>query len=141
MAKIYETKEDFERDKLTEQAQQLRNDANSQSQIGGAASTGGLATLIVKNQHESKWISFAAFGLITYGLIESIRSWFTAGKAHTLELERDRMGPAKVIMPPDIAVVEEHKDCQCHSKLHKHAVSPKTLLEQAERSGFPVMRE
>ena len=138
MAKIYETKEDFERDKLTEQAKNLRLSASHEAGWGAVLISGSFLTdLLTKSTGGWRVLSSA---LSVMGIIEAIKSLFTGSKAHTLELERDRMGPAKVVMPPD-TVIEEHKDCHCHSKLHKHAVSPKTLLEQAERTGLPAMRE
>ena len=144
MAKIYETKEDFERDKLKEQASALHMDAERQSHGGLAfAASALIAESIRSAKPETRgWMTYLSWALIVPAFVQMVRSWFTSTNAHTLDLQHDRMGPERVVLPPDIApnALEAHQECGC--KLKKYAVSaPTSLLDQAQKTGFPPMRE
>src|SRR5581483_4826383 len=99
MAKIYETKEDFERDKLKEQAQGLRLSAEKQSGLGMSLIGGSfLADLFHQQKPETRgWLRYTSFLLAFTGIIEAVRSWFTSSKAHNLELQSERLGPEQVV--------------------------------------------
>lgn len=135
MAKIYESRDDFERDKLKEQAAQqkynaLWHTANASGFIGL-----GAALHLLNAKKPRDWITWVGFASIGAGVFEMIKSWFTSSKAHTLELQRDRLGPETIVLPPDMAPP------QGGEKRYLQSVQPTTLLEQADKScGCPLAK-
>lgn len=146
MAIIYETKEDFEREKLKDQSNDLYLKSANQSGIGlGAFIFGSIAHDINRGNEKSGILGLVGIGLMAVGAVELVKAFFTGHKAHSLKLERDRMGPHTVIFPPDVATVSDmavvgDNDC-CDKKKHSHAVQPKTLLAQAEKHISTLGRE
>jgi hypothetical protein len=134
MAKIYETKDDFVRDKLHEQSSDLRLEAEKQSH---ASSTflvaSGIAEMFRLSKPEKRgWLSYVSWAAIAGSVISMIQSWGTASKAHNLELEADRMGPQRIVLPADVAPLDA--DQTFHSVKHTLLVEPKTLEQHAETS-------
>lgn len=137
MAKIYETSADFEKDKLREQAGELRQRAEAHNKASWMMLAGALLADLwnITKRVPSRVLSVAGWAMFAGSVIETFKSWQTHSKAHDLELKRERLGPEIAVLPPG---AENDKECGCKSK---HAVSPKTLLEQAAKTGFPLIRE
>jgi hypothetical protein len=111
MAKIYQTDEDFQRDKLAEEASRLRLEAEKQSGFGHAISAMGFFGLMMSymKHHPSDpkathgkaagaWL-IGGFTGLAVGVIEWIRSWRTGNKARDVELQRHALGAGTVVMP------------------------------------------
>lgn len=136
MAKIYETKEDFQRDVLEAQAKDLRLKSERQASSGLGLIGISFAPSVFKLP---SWLNIAASIAGIVGVIDVVRSWFTGSKAHTLELQRERLGPGQVALPADTAspVVlmpsEKSIDCGCKHKKIAEAFKPKTLSDFAEK--------
>ena len=141
MAKIYETKEDFERDKLKEQAGRLNNESLKQSGFGVSliAISLMLDNWFSKTKHQTALaVSTTVLGVV--GAIEIIRSWLTHSKARDLNLERERMGHGTEIhlfndapqQGLNIAMSDE-KPC-CDKPKYAQNIQPTSLLEQAAKS-------
>ena len=137
MAKIYETKEDFQKDALESQAKDLRLKAAHQAGTGSAmigtnffidlwqARRGGGSGLIA--------LASSLLGIV--GVVQVVKSFFTDHKAHDLELQRERMGPTRIVLPPDVMLPGDvpEKDCGCKHKRHA-ASGPTSLIEQAQKT-------
>lgn len=143
MAKIYETKEDFERDKLKEQAAALDNKALRQSGFGIAITAVGLflhnlnlGKIIEKGKSSTAlYVSYTIASIV--GIVEVARSWFTASKSHDLKLERERMGASTEVhmfndSPIPNMLAANNQDC-CTPKYTQN-IQPTSLLEQASKS-------
>jgi hypothetical protein len=65
-----------------------------------------------------------------------VKSWITGSKAHDLELQRERLGPAQVVLPQELAMAAEpEKECApCKLKKFGELHQPKTLAEHAEKT-------
>ena len=137
MAKIYETKEDFEKDVLKDQAKDLRLQAANQSSYG-LALTGlglGIENFARNLGKTSGWLSLVTIGTSVVGLMELIRGWSTDSKAHDLELKRERLGPETIVLPPDMPLNDaSEKDCGCKFKRFTKTSNPTSLTEQAVNS-------
>ncbi len=144
MAKIYETKEDFERDKLKEQALRLRGDANSQSGFGAALA--GIAIWLenvnigkeASRGVRSTGLSIASTVAGVVGVVEMVRSWFTHNKAHNLTLERERMGTAKEVhlfdSPQNVDLAMNPAEPCCNKPQYRQNIQPTSLIEQATKT-------
>lgn len=155
MAKIYETQKDFEQDKLDEQSKGLHIKSGDEFIEGvGIGAVGSIASYFSK----SRAVALLSSALNLVGIGFMIKSFFTRSKANDLELERDRLGPQHIVLPPDmpesdnLATVRSwfptaasvnfvenqdnppEKDCGCP---HKHG--PKSLLEHALTSSDPSL--
>ena len=133
MAKIYETREDFERDKLKDQSKDLRIKEHSQSSLGITMVGTSLALDLFRMARPSPgWLRIASNVLSIGGLIEIVRSWFTSSKAHSLELERDRMGPERIVLPAEMTGAE--KECHtCPDKRYAH-IEPRSHGDYAAKT-------
>lgn len=146
MAIIYETQQDFERDKLKEQSKNTYTKSLEQAVIGSGAFIVGLL-IDEANPKKNNILWLASLALMVGGGVQGIRSMFTAGKAHSLQLEKDRLGPQTVIFPPDVPVASDmpvagsnsEKACCAGNKCHN--VKPTSLLEQAEKRLSELGRE
>ncbi|NBX03255.1 MAG: hypothetical protein EBR02_04180 [Alphaproteobacteria bacterium] len=139
MAKIYETKDDFKRDKLDEQAKNLRLRKSEQGNSGMTLLGGSfLAEIYHARSPETRgWLATVGSIMGIVGMIEIVRSWMTGSKAHDLELERERMGPQHVVLPAGAA---PDKDCApCMLKTGR--IEPKTLAEHAQTSDTLLGRQ
>ena len=150
MAKIYETQADLEKDVLKQQAQNLRLQASRQGGSGGGLISLNLFTELwhATGRNLPGWLRTAGNILGIVGIIKIVRSYFTDSKAHNLELQRERMGPTTVVLPPEITVAhgapaqEDGIDPSCGCPLKRHAAShPTSLLEQAMRGDTTLQRE
>jgi len=132
MAIRYDTPEDFERDKLKEQALQQRLVAEKQSGLGMTFIGGSfIADYYQARKPQTRgWLSYLSAGLGILGIIDTVRSWFTSNKAHNLELERERMGPQMVVLPDGMNMGQD-ASCGC-SHASKHA--PKSHADYALKS-------
>jgi len=147
MAKIYETKEDFEKDVIKNQAKDLRLEASRQVSTGFFLSGAGLFTDILRLRKviDNRWgLLSQAFSVI--GLIDIVRSFFTDHKARDLELQRQRMGPETIVIPPDALQQELKTDgidpsCGCPLKRYSSALAPTSLIEQAMKGDSTPTRE
>ena len=159
MAKIYETKEDFERDKLDEQAKDLHIKSGDQF-ISGVA-TGALGS-IIHFVFRNRVSGAASVVLNVFGAFGMVKSFFTLRSAHDLERQRERMGPDTIVLPhdmpmnnvgdllsamhpgskipPEIANKPLEPDCGCPLKRHAQ-FGPTSLLEQAMRGDSTPVRE
>jgi len=144
MAKIYETKEDFERDKLKEQSGRLWQNALVQSGTAMGLAAASLVTEFIRREKPEtrgglRWVS----GILAItGIVEQVRSWTIQGKARNLELQTERMGPETTIIPADVPNMDMNpKDCGCKIKPYKRLLGPRTLLEQAEKQDVAAARE
>lgn len=142
MAIIYETKEDFERDKLKDQAKDMELKAEKQSGLGLAFVIGGTIVDYL-NKKGSSGLRWTSTALNIVGFVEVVKSMFTSHKAHDLKLQRERMGPQEVIIKGDVPPAEvlemaaAHGEKPCsHCDHHK----PKTLLEHAEKGDVAPVR-
>jgi len=145
MAKIYETKEDFERDKLKEQAGRLNNESLKQSGFGVSliAISLMLDNWFSKTKHQTALLASTTV-LSVVGAIEIVRSWFTHSKARSLNLERERMGQGTEVHLFNNApqhglniTINDEKDCYDKPKYAQN-IQPTSLLEQAAKSDFMI---
>lgn len=141
MAKIYETKEDFQRDQLNEEAAHLRLKASHQNHTAATFIVGSLfADVIRMGKPETRnwlgWVSWAA----TFGaIVEWVRGWKTSSKAEDVERHARVLGPERVVLPPDvmmdtppIIVMAADKPCApCKTKPFSQSIASKTLAEHA----------
>lgn len=138
MAIIYETQKDFEQDKLKEQSKDLY--LKSANEVGTGLASALLGSVVSSvNTKNSTGLGFVSSALNIIGVVQVVRSFFTASKAHNLQLERERMGSQTVVLPPDAPDI----GCQsCSGKAkHSQAIQPTTLLEQAEKRFMALARE
>ena len=137
MAKIYETKEDYERDKLGEQTAGLHLKSSQQSQHGMAiiGTSLFLDVLNMSMRQARGWLSAVSTFLGVVGVIDMFKGWNTKNRAHDLELQRDRLGPQQVILPADVAEPQKEGDClPCALKKKFGEATPqKTLAEYAQK--------
>ena len=137
MAKIYETKEDFAKDALKDQAKDLRLKASRQA---GTGSSLIIADFFVQMLRASGTIKSGLVGIAGSvmgigGVVQIIRSWFTDSKAHDLEMKRERLGPETIVLPPDMPLNDTpEKDCGCKFKKFSNIINPTSLTEQAVNS-------
>lgn len=145
MAKIYQTHKDYERDQLDKQAMDLRLAASSEARTGSALFAGSLLLDLLNTakggmRHVLTIVSGALF---IGSIVEAVKSWRTNSRAHDLELERQRLGPAQVVLPADMHAPGEMeptaptKASCCKSKRIQEALAGKTLLEHAEKPVDP----
>lgn len=137
MAKIYETQTDFERDKLQQQTLQLREKSSREV-------AGGLTWMVLSSIPEAirsykpegrGWLSFIGAAMNITGIIEVIAGWNTRRHAHKLELEAERLGPQRVILPAEPTAEQQAHQYALHemSRSFSQAIAPTSLLEQAQR--------
>jgi len=130
MAIRYDTPEDFERDKLKEQALRTHLAAEQQARSG-------LGWLIISSipslfNNVPRWVRWTADVMGVVGIIGVVRSWFTTSKAHNLELERERLGPQMVVLPDGAAARDV--SCGCSLKSYTDWQEPKTHMDYAAKS-------
>lgn len=138
MAKIYETKEDFQRDVIEAQAKDLRLRSERQASSGLALIGLSFIPSVVR---VPRWIEFVATVTGIVGAIDVVRSWFTGHKARDLEMHRERMGPGHLVLPAEMAAglsvvhaPQKHEECSaCRHKKMTDALKPKTLGEYADK--------
>lgn len=137
MAKIYETQQDFERDMLAEQATGLREKAHKHDGTGWALMLGSVLVDLwnTTRRYSSRAMSFASGVLAVAGIIEWIQGWRTHSRAHDLDLQRERLGPGMIVLPPpEGQALAQDEECQaCKLKSHRHARLRKTPLDFAEK--------
>lgn len=132
MAKIYETHKDFERDKLEQQSNALELKAQRQSNTGWALMAASLVAdgwNMVKAT-PSRALSWTSGVLSIVGVIEWIQSWRTGSKANDLRMERERLGPARVVLPPEDVPAD---------RSFAQGMQSKTLLQHAEKTDNPTL--
>lgn len=134
MAKIYETKEDFQRDVLKEQAHRLRHQAHSQDRASWLMMAGGMVASLwnVTKRRSSAFLSFASTFLYISAVVELVRAWRTESKAHDADLERERLGPGQVALPPDVSLHDVRLGRAARTPL-EHAARPEQSGPAAER--------
>lgn len=144
MAKIYETKEDFEHDKLKEQSSRLNNEALKQGGFGISLvaisiwlDNFNLSNIIEKGKR-STGLAVTSTILGAVGFIEVIRSLFTQSKARGLNLERERMGHSTEVHlfnDPSIPnlTMNNEKSC-CGQNKYTQNIQPTSLMEQAAKA-------
>lgn len=124
MAKIYETSDDYQRDKLADQAKDMRLKAEKQATNGLALIGLSFAPAVFKLP---SWLHTVASVTGLIGMFDVVRSWMTGHRAHDLELERERMGPQHVVLleQPKPEAAHAHGECHAcrHSKSHSHLES------------------
>jgi hypothetical protein len=151
MAKSYDTKEDLQRDVLEHQAKDLRLKASKQLGTGAALLIINLVSDLLRARTDlwkaRKASSYGLLGLVSEllgiaGGIKIFESFSTSHKAHDLELQRERMGPAKIVLPPEVTLAEDAPEQNSGYK-HKHhpASSPTSLIEQAARQDVLLTRQ
>lgn len=103
MAKIYETHQDFERDKLTEQISGEKHRAHAHDSMGWMALTGSfmLGAWNAAKETPSRLLSVLSTALVVGSVVEWVNAWRSNRHAHELQLERERLGPARVVLPPE----------------------------------------
>jgi hypothetical protein len=141
MAVIYETKEDFEKAKLNEQAKDLQLKASHEGGFGMALI--GLNWMVDHLSQYSKnnkgIIRFGGNILGLFGLVETVKSFFTASKAHDREHELERMGPQTFVLPRESFVGANILEMDAPTKSFAKtiqptgAVDPRSLFEHAEK--------
>ncbi len=133
MAKIYETRTDFERDALKAQSQRVHRQASDENATGFTLiAAGWIAQLYHDLKPDARgWLLKAGLAAEVIGAVLAIKSWFTRHKAHSLDLDRERLGPETVALPPEMTGTE--KDCApCAVKkilTGKHARTPLDFAE------------
>ena len=136
MAKIYETQEDFTRDKLAEQAGAMHLKSAQQSEKGVAmiATSFFVDVLNMSMARSRSWLSAVGTFLGIVGMVDVFKGWSTKNKAHDLDMQRERMGPQRIVLPPDVAP-ELEKDCAPCALKNTFAdrAGQKTLAEYAEK--------
>lgn len=142
MAKIYETKDDFQRDVLDAQAKDLRLRSEKQASNGLGLIGLSFAPAVFKLPG---WLNIAGSIAGFVGIIDVVRSWFTGSKAHSLELQRDQLGPQRIVLPSEVPLpgttVSEEKpvhshteSCGCKHKKLAGMMAPKSLTDFAEKT-------
>jgi hypothetical protein len=134
MAKIYETKEDLQRDQLKDEAARLKLKASEQNYWSLAAlGTGAITSMwpVVK-ESTRRTLSVVSIAFSVVGLVEWVRSWGTSSKASTVEMQSRLTGSGVVKMPADAVVPEQ----ECHH-CHMQDARPKSLLEYAAKNTGP----
>lgn len=133
MAKIYETRTDFERDKLKDQANRLHNRAHTENSVGMLFLLGGLAAEfwndMKKIPHKALSVLSATFYIAA--AVEWIMSWSTRRRARDLDLQRERLGPEQVTLPPEMASQQQQecKPCAIKEVLTAGSRSPRDFAE------------
>jgi hypothetical protein len=142
MAKRYDTQEDFQRDVLKDQAQNLRLSAERQSGWGATlVGMSFLGDLLNSGPVKRGWLGVASSVVGIIGIIESVRAWFTHSKAHNLELERERLGPEQIVLPSEMGGHSADAALTpCEKKKFADAVNAQSLMEQAAREQAPMAR-
>jgi hypothetical protein len=146
MAKIYETKDDFQRDMLDQQAGELHLKSEKQASSGMGWLVASSIPLFFERR--PRWLDYIATALSVFGLVDLVQSWRTRSRAHDLELERERMGPQHIMLPADtlppgvsaqLPIIQPAKeDCApCKHKKMAGAVKPKSLADYAEKLSDP----
>ena len=146
MAKIYETKDDYQKDVIKDQVKDLRLEASRQSGWGATWIGGSFLTDLWREKGiiRGRGPGLVSAALSVFGIVDIVRSWMTSSKAHTLELQRERMGPSTVVLPPDALSPPQNDgiDPSCGCPLKRHAMSgPTSLIEQAMRGDSVPTRE
>lgn len=140
MAVIYETKEDFEKAKLSEQAKDLHLKASHESGFGmsliGANFILEYFSRYAKNYPSLMRVGGNILGLL--GVVESVKSFFTSSKARDREHELERMGPQVFAMPhedfnPAIADFGAPSKVFTQTIQPTSAIDPRSLFEHAEK--------
>lgn len=140
MTVIYETKEDFEKAKLSEQAKDLHLKASHEGGFGMA-----LIGMNFIMDHYSRYIKNptmmklggSILGIL--GIVESVKSFFTSSKAHDREHELERMGPQTFAMPREAFVGASISDLDVPTKSFSQniqptgTIDPRSLFEHAEK--------
>ena len=135
MAKIYETKEDYAKDVLKDQAKDLH--LKSEKQAGWGSSLILLNFFVdllhARGARVSSLVQTVAGALGFVGIFKFVQSWMTGGKARDLEMQRERLGPEIAILPPDITPANTpEKECApCKMKRYAAALGPTSLMDQA----------
>lgn len=139
MAKIYENKEDFERDKLKEQSGRLNNEALKQGGFGVSlvALSAILSNWFSNTRHKTA-LAFTTIALDVVGVVEVVRSWMTHSKARDLKLEHERMGhgtEVHLFNDPSIPnlTMNNEKSC-CWQNKYTQNIQPTSLMEQAAKA-------
>lgn len=138
MAKIYETQKDFEQDKLKDQSKDQYLKAAGQMSTGLASALGASIVDSI-NTKNSTGMRVASSLLNIFGIIEVVRSLFTASKGHDLALKHERMGPQAVVLP--LETVPNGNGESCNKCKHTQTIQPTTLLEQAARTDSTLERK
>lgn len=139
MAKIYETKEDFQRDKFKEQIHRLDNQAHAQDSTSWALLMGSVLADVwnMTKQRSSTALSFVSGALLITAVVQWFKSWRTHGKSHDLSLQLERMGPETIVLAPGMVMGEPptpEKECtSCKHKKYGQGITPKTLADYAEK--------
>lgn len=142
MAIIYETQKDFEREKLKDQSKDMYLKSANQGGTGLAAYVlGTIASSFDRNSEKTGILSFVGFGLAVFGVVKVVQSLFTGHKAHSLHLEKERMGPQTVIFPPDVQSGVENGGKECCGKSKFSNVKPTSFREQVEKHLSTLGRE
>ncbi len=138
MAVIYETKEDFERDKLKDQVKDVSLHGERQASLGLASVIGGTIVDTI-NTKRTGGLRLASIALNVVGIVEIVKSMFTASKAHDLRLKHERMGPQVSVIPSD-SEIPTMEPARCCNRKHTANIQPTTLIEQAQRPEEPLVR-
>jgi len=141
MAVIYETKEDFEKAKLSEQAKDLHLKASHEGWFGMTLIGGGLVAdnyNLRKETYSGKLAWLGGF-LQLFGLVEAVKSFFTSSKARDREHELQRMGPQVFAMPRESFVGANILEMDAPTKIFAQNIQPtgaidqRSLFEHAEK--------
>ncbi len=122
MTKIYDNKDDFVKDKLTEQASDLRHQAHRQESLGFSLMVGSFLADMwnATRKASSTALRWTGSILAIAAIVEWVQSWRTNTRAHDLELQRERMGPTNVVVldgntPVIPSAEKECKPCRAKS--------------------------
>ena len=141
MAKIYETKEDFQRDVLKDQAADLRLKSSEQNATGLAYLSGSVLVDLWNRgrQSASAGLSIVSGALFIASIVNWVKSWRTSSRAHDLELERERLGPQAVVLPAEqassLSAQQAHHDHECKTCKHRlgRLMKAQSHVEHAQR--------
>lgn len=142
MAKIYETHKDFERDKLKDQARDMREVSNSQGYLGTTLFAAGWITRLYNEAARAPrgWVNTLSWALEVVGLVGMVKSWFTSHKAHDLAMQRDRLGPEHVVLPPEMGAAQQQQDCTSCAVKELLSSGSRSPREFAETPGDPALK-
>ena len=143
MAKIYQTKEDLQRDVVDKQVQRVKNHGILEF---CSASFNGFISLFASDWNKSlklagkekSWIlTGVTIGTALMAGFDAVKSFLSYRKVHDLALQQEQLGPERIVLPPEPQAVHEQAHEQLKSFLDHVQKAPPieatSLMEQAER--------
>lgn len=135
MAKIYQTQEDLQRDIVDKQVQRVHNKSVGEA-ISGIISW-AIGDIAHNFAGSNKFGSFVGYVAKVFAAFDFVKAGFSGYKAHDLALQREQLGPERIVLPPEPQATHEQAHEQLKSFLdHVQKtlpIEPKSLVEQAQR--------